>query len=131
MCVNFVGYQLTWRMSQLPRVKNIINWWDTFASAPFAFDHRVWGSVGCGDAWGSRWRNWLFWTDFNGDFTLVVLVLYLFFLTWCSGQVFISVFLIFQCSYKHYQSTSSVFSSPEGSTDKGWIWPFLQLADTS
>lgn len=23
------------------------------------------------------------------------------------------------------------FSFPEGSTDKGWVWPFLELADTS
>lgn len=100
LCVNFVGYQLTWRTSQLPRGKKIINCWDTSASATFAFDHRVWGSVGCGDAWGSRWRNWLFLTDFSGDFTLV-LVFGLFFLKWCSDQVLISVFSIFQCSYKH------------------------------
>lgn len=55
-------------------------WWDNFASVTFAFDPRVWGSVGCGDAWGSRWRNWLFLTDFSGDFTPVVLILCLLFL---------------------------------------------------
>lgn len=43
--------ELCW-MSAAKSGKKIINWWDIFASATFAFDHRVWGSVGCGVADG-------------------------------------------------------------------------------
>lgn len=61
---------------------------------------RVWGPIGCDGACGGRWTSWLLWPDPSGDFSLLRLVLCLFFLKRCSSQLFIShlCFLSFSIS---------------------------------
>lgn len=118
LCVNFVGYQLTWRTSQLPRVKKTINSWDTFASA--AFDHRVWvllNVVMLGVADGETGYSW--------QILMVILP------SWClycafsflnGAQIKSLYFPSFSVPTNivilHHQS-----SFPEGSTDKGQFGP--------